>query len=87
MPLVEDYRPTLDSDVADIAHAPTDPHVRAGSVTAALFLQRFAGQVPWAHLDIAGPGRTGSKQGELPAQAATGYGARLLVRYLEALDG
>ncbi|TRW42791.1 leucyl aminopeptidase family protein, partial [Georgenia yuyongxinii] len=85
MPLVADYRPTLDSDVADIAHAPTDPHVKAGSVTAALFLRHFAGQVPWAHLDIAGPGRTGSKQGELPAQAATGYGARLLVRYLEAL--
>ena len=88
MPLVADYRAALDSDIADIAdvaHSSTDGHVGAGSITAALFLERFAGAVPWAHLDIAGPGRTGGKQGELPAAAPTGYGARLLLRYLETL--
>ncbi|MFH5822209.1 leucyl aminopeptidase family protein [Georgenia sp. AZ-5] len=85
MPLVGDYRPALESEVADIAHASADPHVGAGSITAALFLRHFVGDTPWAHLDIAGAGRTGGKHHELPAAAPTGYGARLLLRYLEGL--
>ncbi|WP_447925581.1 leucyl aminopeptidase family protein [Georgenia muralis] len=85
MPLVADYRPALDSDVADVAHAVRDPHVGGGSITAALFLQRFVADVPWAHLDIAGAGRAGSKQGEVPANGPTGYGSRLLVEYLRAV--
>ncbi|UNX54185.1 M17 family metallopeptidase [Georgenia sp. TF02-10] len=87
MPLVTDYVPALDSTVADVGHVTSDPHVGAGSVLAALFLARFAAGRTWAHLDIAGPGRTGSKQGELPAGAPTGYGAHLLLRYLEAVGG
>lgn len=83
MPLVEDYRGALDSDVAEVSHVATDPHVGAGSITAALFLQRFVGEARWAHLDIAGAGRTGRSDGELPANAPTGFGARLL---LDALD-
>src|SRR5690606_6569709 len=85
MPLVEDYRSALASDVADIGHAVKDPKVGGGSITAALFLQRFTRQVRWAHLDIAGVGRAGKADGELPAQAPTGFGARLLVRWLESL--
>jgi len=86
MPLVEDYRAALDSAVADVAHAATDGHVGGGSVVAALFLQRFVGSVPWAHLDIAGPARAGKGDGELPAAAPTGHGARLLLRWLEDLS-
>ncbi|PFG40573.1 leucyl aminopeptidase [Georgenia soli] len=86
MPLVEDYRPALDSAVADVAHVATDGHVGGGAVVAALFLQRFAGSAPWAHLDIAGPARAGKGDGELPAAAPTGHGARLLLRWLEGLS-
>lgn len=81
MPLVAEYRTALDSDVADIRHVPVDPHVGGGSITAALFLQRFAGGRRWAHLDIAGPARAASASHELP-EGATGFGARLLLRWL-----
>lgn len=82
MPLVGDYRAALRSPVADLAHAATDEHVKAGAVVAALFLHHFAGDTPWVHLDIAGPGRTGSKTPELGAQAPTGFGVRALVDWL-----
>ncbi|WP_024285276.1 M17 family metallopeptidase [Cellulomonas sp. KRMCY2] len=84
MPLVADYRPVLDSDVADLRHVPVDPHVGGGSITAALFLQRFVGDRRWAHLDIAGPARATAASHELP-EGATGFGARLLLRWLTQL--
>ncbi|MDP9417020.1 MAG: leucyl aminopeptidase family protein, partial [Actinomycetota bacterium] len=85
MPLVEDYRAALDSEVADLCHIATDPHVSGGSITAALFLQRFAGRRRWAHLDIAGPARAEGDEDEV-TKGATGYGARLLLRWLEGLQ-
>ena len=51
MPLWKGYVDALDSDVADIKNDP-DGWAQAGSVTAALFLQRFAPPGPWAHFDI-----------------------------------
>jgi leucyl aminopeptidase len=51
MPLWKPYGEALDSDVAEIKNDP-DGWAQAGSVTAALFLQRFAPKGPWAHLDI-----------------------------------
>ena len=51
MPLWQAYGPALDSDVADIKNDP-DGWAQAGSVTAALFLQRFAPKGPWVHFDI-----------------------------------
>jgi leucyl aminopeptidase len=51
MPLWAGYEPSLDSDIADLKNDP-DGWAQAGSVTAALFLQRFAPKGPWAHLDI-----------------------------------
>lgn len=80
MPLVDDYRSTLDSQVADIAHVSRHGG-EAGSVTAALFLREFAGSRPWAHLDIAGAARSASDDGEVTA-GATGFGTRLLLRWL-----
>jgi leucyl aminopeptidase len=53
MPLWAGYEPSLDSDIADIKNDP-DAWAQAGSVTAALFLKRFAPQGPWAHFDIFG---------------------------------
>jgi leucyl aminopeptidase len=84
MPLVEDYRPSLDSPIADLRHVPSGPGPSAGSITAALFLQEFAGTRRWAHLDIAGPARADKDEHEV-SRGATGYGARLLLRWLESL--
>jgi leucyl aminopeptidase len=86
MPLVEDYREALDSDIADLRNI-GDPrlHYSAGSIVAALFLREFVGGVRWAHLDIAGPGRSDKDEGEL-TKGATGYGVRMLLRWLEQLS-
>ncbi len=83
MPLTEEHvghlRPLLDSPVADANNAPGNP----GSTTAALFLQPFAGELPWAHLDIAGPARAGADDAEV-VKGGTGFGVRTLLRWLEA---
>lgn len=83
MPLVDDYRFALDSDIADISHIADKENVSAGSVTAALFLETFAGERPWVHLDIAGTARSDSDSGENP-KGGTGFGVRLLLDWLTA---
>ncbi|MEM7059684.1 MAG: leucyl aminopeptidase family protein [Pseudomonadota bacterium] len=78
MPLWPGYERDIEPDIADLDNAPKGGF--AGSITAALFLQRFAGDVPWAHFDIYGwtpagrPGRP--KGGECQA-------ARAVLRVLE----
>jgi leucyl aminopeptidase len=78
MPLLEEHRDLLHSAVADANNAPGNP----GGTTAALFLQPFAGDLPWAHLDVAGPARAGSDDAEV-VRGGTGFGVRTLVRWLE----
>jgi leucyl aminopeptidase len=51
MPLWAGYESAIDSDIADVTND-ADPWAQAGSVTAALFLQRFAPKGAWAHFDI-----------------------------------
>jgi len=85
MPLVADYEEAVRSSVADLRHVPEDRKIGGGSITAALFLRRFVGTRAWAHLDIAGPARSTSDKHEV-TEGATGYGARLLLEYLSALD-
>jgi leucyl aminopeptidase len=80
MPLVDDYRHSLDSDVADVAHIDT-VRVGGGSITAALFLQRFVGDVPWVHLDVAGTGRADGDKYEL-VKGGTAFGIRALLYWL-----
>jgi leucyl aminopeptidase len=80
MPLAAEYEGQLASEVADANNAPGNP----GAITAALFLQHFTGGLSWAHLDIAGPARAAEDDGIL-AKGATGFGARLLLRWLESL--
>jgi leucyl aminopeptidase len=82
-PLVSEYAGTLTSEVADVRHL-GDPDAGGGAITAALFLQHFVGKRSWVHLDIAGPARF-SPSGREPADVATGFGARLLLRWLEDL--
>lgn len=81
-PLVQAYRQALESEVADINHI--GPSVGGGSITAALFLREFVGERRWAHLDIAGPGRSDVDSG-VHGKGGTGFGARLLLRWLEGL--
>jgi leucyl aminopeptidase len=80
MPLLDDCEPMLRSEVADAVNA---PGAAAGAITAALFLRPFTGGLPWAHLDIAGPARAGSDDGET-SRGGTGYGVRTLLRWLES---
>jgi leucyl aminopeptidase len=82
MPLAGDYRDGLDSPVADLANVARAAG-RAGSIDAALFLREFAGRRSWAHLDIAGAARATSDDGE-NTKGATGFGTRLLLRWLAA---
>ena len=51
MPLFDEYREQLKSEIADFTNTGGRP---AGSITAAMFLKEFTGGLPWAHLDIAG---------------------------------
>ena len=85
MPLVEEYRAALDSPIADLRHVPgKGVKVGGGSITAALFLREFVGAHRWAHLDIAGTARSDREEYEV-TRGATGFGARLLLRWLEGL--
>ncbi len=74
LPLWEEYQPLLNSNFADIANIGGP---RAGTITAACFLSRFAEKFKWAHLDIAGSAwNSGAQKG------ATGRPVALLVEYL-----
>lgn len=81
MPLIDDYEVALESDIADINHTADKGDFKAGSVTAALFLEQFVDKVNWAHLDIAGVGRAESDSGENP-KGGTGWGVRLLLEWI-----
>jgi leucyl aminopeptidase len=85
MPLEPDYEDTLTSQIADANNAPGGP----GAITAALFLQHFAGDVPWAHLDIASTGDAPTDSFEW-TKGPTGFGPRALLTWLtgpEPLSG
>jgi leucyl aminopeptidase len=74
MPLDDDYQEMLKSNFADMANIGGRP---GGAITAACFLARYADDLPWAHLDIAG---TAWKSGA--AKGATGRPVSLLTHYL-----
>jgi leucyl aminopeptidase len=77
MPMPEQYEKGIESNVADMKNIGGR---YGGSITAALFIQRFVNKLPWAHLDIAGTAwKTGSTTPTLP-NGATGFGVRLLDR-------
>ena len=84
MPLIDDYKVALASEVADFNHTAEKPDFNGGSITAALFLEHFAGERRWVHLDIAGPARSESDSGENP-KGGTGFGVRLLTEWLTSL--
>ncbi len=85
MPLGAAYDKLIDSPIADMKNV--GPR-EGGSITAAQFIQRFVDKgTPWAHLDIAGMAWS-SKPGATWDKGATGYGVRVLDRYVrDNLEG
>jgi len=77
MPLPDPYNRQIDSMIADVKNTGGRP---GGSITAALFIQKFVNGLPWAHLDIASV--AWKKPSSVPTipEGATGFGVRLLNR-------
>ncbi len=86
MPLFDEYKSQIKSGFADLKNIGGSA---AGSVTAAMFLKEFVGDVPWLHLDIAGTATMDesimiyAKNPFLPKKGATGVGTRLLYQLAE----
>ena len=78
LPLIDEYREHLKSDVADLNNV--GPR-GGGAITAGLFLKEFAGDRPWAHFDIAGPAFV-EKDTPLAPKGATGAAVRTILTYL-----
>ncbi len=81
LPLPAEYRSHIESEVADIKNIGKDG--QAGAIAAALFLARFVGSTPWAHLDIAGPARSDEDR-DLVVKGGTGFGVRTLLALVES---
>ena len=84
-PMHPRYRRYVDSVFADLKNS-SDLR-QAGAVLAAAFLQEFAGDGPWAHVDIAGPAFLERSRGDYMSQrGGTGYGVRLIVELASQLS-
>ena len=83
LPLPLGYHHHIESEIADMKNIGVTG--QAGTISAALLLERFVGEVPWVHLDIAGPARSEEDRG-LVRKGATGFGVRTLVRLLERYE-
>ena len=70
LPFYEPYWETMKSKIADMGNIGSSRY--GGAITAALFLKQFVGDVPWKHIDIAGP-----------AKKTAGFGVRSGLRFLE----
>ena len=78
LPLIDEYREHLKSEVADLNNV--GPR-GGGAINAGLFLKEFAGDLPWAHLDIAGPAWS-EKDLPLVPKGASGTAVRTILTYL-----
>jgi leucyl aminopeptidase len=81
MPLFDDYREQLKSEIADIMNTGGRP---AGSITAAMFLKEFTGGLPWVHLDIAGTAWSDEARPYLP-KGPSGVAVRTLAELAFAM--
>jgi leucyl aminopeptidase len=79
LPLPDDYKKMLKSDLADINNMPKSRW--GAAITAALFLSEFAGDTSWVHIDIAGPAYQ-SKGSDYCEPGGSGFGVRLLCNLL-----
>jgi leucyl aminopeptidase len=79
LPLIQDYRRFLDSEVADLVNSTDQP---GDAIQAALFLREFVAGLPWVHLDIAGPASAKEARYYQP-KGASGCMVRTLLAFLE----
>jgi leucyl aminopeptidase len=84
-PLHRRYRRLLDSRLADLRN--TSGKSYGYPITAATFLERFAGEGPWAHVDMLGPALLDDDRGDAIGPGASGYGVRMLVELATRLAG
>ncbi|MDD5438240.1 MAG: leucyl aminopeptidase [Patescibacteria group bacterium] len=82
LPLYQPYKEQNKSKIADIRNVGGRP---GGSITAALFLEKFTHDVPWAHIDVAGPVYAEKESKPEWVNGGTGWGVRLLLNYLRNL--
>ena len=80
LPLEKSYRDSIKSDLADLRNISKTRY--GGAITAALFLEEFVDDVPWAHLDIAGPAFA-EQETPLSPKGGTGFGVRTLLNFLK----
>ena len=78
LPIWDDYKELIKSDVADVKNSGGRP---AGTITAALFLKEFAEGYPWVHLDIAGTAYTETDLGTVP-RGGTGVPVGTFVEFV-----
>jgi len=78
LPMDDELRKDIESDVADVKNV---GNRWGGAITAAMFLEKFVGDTPWAHLDIAGPAFM-ERGGDWYPKGGTGFGVRTIIRYL-----
>ena len=83
LPLWEDYKELIKSDIADIKNSGGRP---AGTISAAMFLREFAEGYPWVHLDIAGTAYTESDLATIPA-GPTGVPVGTFVEFVRGRAG
>jgi leucyl aminopeptidase len=79
LPLWEDYRELVKSEIGDLKNLAGRP---AGSITAGAFLAAFAGDVPFAHLDIAGTAWLDAPKKPYHSKGGTGAGVRVVTEFL-----
>ena len=84
LPLYEEYKEYLKSDIADIKNC-TETGGKASASVGGIFLQKFAGGVPWAHIDIGGTAYLEKTLGYL-SSGATGFGVRLLINFFQNIQ-
>lgn len=83
LPMFKEYDELLKSDVADMKNVGSRG---AGTIVGAKFLEPFAGETPWVHLDIAGVDMADKERGWV-AKGASGYSVRTLINLALAMDG
>jgi len=83
LPLPKRLKSQLESPIADLKNS---GERWGGALTAGLFLQEFVDEIPWIHVDIAGPSFAEKEWAYMP-RGGTGFGVATLVEYLSSRDG
>ncbi len=78
LPMDDELRAEINSNVADIKNVGSR---MGGAITAAMFLENFVGNTPWAHIDIAGPAYM-EKDNPYSPKGGTGFGVRTIIKYI-----